>query len=179
MPPKTQNPTTERNPTTKKKPKTKKKTTTNRKSIKKWSLYPSLHDDVSDLLHENNLVFSFHEKDDEVSCTNVYDTNLMGKFVCSNKKCTNVWTSKQIAITIRRYPNQRYNARVYYQACERCRTTTEPQLDHSYAERVAYRLKKWCGVQLVPPPFSGDSNGPHRSELCEGCKHGHCSRMGM
>lgn len=24
------------------------------------------------------------------------------------------------------------------------------------------------------PPFLGQSEGPHRSDLCEGCKQGHC-----
>jgi hypothetical protein len=108
---------------------------------------------------------------------NDYDTNIMGRFTCHNMACSAAWTSKQIAITIRRYSNERYNARVYHQSCKRCGTTSEPQLDHSYAERVAYRLKKWCGVQMEVPPFSGESNGPHRRDLCEGCKHSRCSNL--
>jgi hypothetical protein len=39
---------------------------------------------------------------------------------------------------------------------------SKPILDDSYVERVAYRLKKWCGVELERPEF------------CEGCKAGHC-----
>lgn len=163
----------------KQKPTTKRKSTMNPKPIKKWSMYPSLHNDVSDLLYKDNLFFSFYEKDDDNSCIDDYDTTIMGQFTCSNTACLAVWTSKQIAITIRRYPNERYNARVYYQSCKRCRMTSEPQLDYSYAERVAYRLKKWSGVQVERPPFSGQSDGPHRSDLCEGCKQGHCSKMGL
>ncbi|KAL6704446.1 hypothetical protein ACN47E_008190 [Coniothyrium glycines] len=158
---------------------TKRKSTAKTKPAKKWSLYPSLHDEVSTLLSEDSLWFIFHEQDDTHSCTNSYDTNIMGKFTCSNTACLAVWSSKQIAITIRSYSPARYNARVYFQSCKKCQKMGEPQLDHSYAERVAYRLKKWSGVQMEIPPFSGQSNGPHRSDLCEGCKEGHCSRMGL
>ncbi|KAF1999570.1 hypothetical protein P154DRAFT_523126 [Amniculicola lignicola CBS 123094] len=164
-------------PPRKRKPTTKQKPSTKPEPIKKWSMYPSLDTDVSDLLSEDNLFFSFYEKDDDNSCIDDYDTNIMGQFACTNPACTAVWTSKQIAITIRRYSNKRYNARVYYQSCKRCRTASEPQLDYSYAERVAYRLKKWSGVQVEPPFFSGQSNGPHMSDLCEGCKEGHCSKI--
>ena len=52
---------------------------------------------------------------------------------------------------------------------------SRPILDDSYAERVAYRLKKWCGVELERPEFSGQSKGPHEKKFCEGCKAGHCS----
>lgn len=160
-------------------PPQKSKPTKKPQSVKKWSMYPSLHDDVSDLLRKDNLSFQFHEKDDGASCVNNYDTNIMGRFTCHNPSCSaRVWTSKQIAITIRKYSNRRYNARVYYQSCENCKTPVKPKLDHSYAERVAYRIKKWCGVQMDVPPFSGQSDGPHRSDLCEGCKEGHCG-MGL
>ncbi|EMD65344.1 hypothetical protein COCSADRAFT_35399 [Bipolaris sorokiniana ND90Pr] len=155
------------------------KSATKPKSNKKWSMYPSLHNEVSDLLYKDNLSFSFYEKDDTKSCIKEYDTNIMGQFACSNTACLAVWTSKRIAITIRKYLDGRYNARVYYQSCKRCRMTSEPQLDYSYAERVAYRLKKWSGIQMELHPFSGQSNGPHRSDLCEGCKQGHCSQMGL
>ncbi|KAH7080796.1 zinc-binding domain-containing protein [Paraphoma chrysanthemicola] len=161
----------------KQKPTTKRKSTAKPKQTKKWSMYPSLHNDVSDLLSNDDLFFTFYENDDNNSCTEDYDTTIMGQFNCSNPSCRGVWTSKQIAITIREYSNERYNARVYYQSCKRCRMTSEPVLDHSYAERVAYRLKKWSGVQVERPPFSGQSKGPHRSDLCEGCKQGHCSNM--
>ena len=43
-----------------------------------------------------------------------------------------------------------------------------------YAERVTYWLKKWNGIEVERPSFSGQSRGPHDSELCEGCKVGHC-----
>ena len=37
----------------------------------------------------------------------------------------------------------------------------------------------WGEVQIDSPPFSGRSEGPRRSDLCEGCKQGHCNGMGL
>merc|ERR1712093_619787 len=84
------------------------------------------------------------------------------------------WSSKKITITIRMYSGQRYNARVYHQRCRACQALSRPVLDDSYADRVAYRLLKWCGVEQEIPEFAGESKGPHQQELCEGCKAGHC-----
>lgn len=171
--------TQEQKPNTKQKPPMKQKSATKPKTAKKCSIYPSFHNGVSDLLSKDNLSFSFHEKDEERSCIKDYDTKIMGQFTCSNTTCQAVCSSKQISITIREYSNECYNARVYHQSCKRCQMTSEPQLNYSYAERVAYRLKKWSGFQMEPPPFSGQSNGPHRIDLCEGCKQGHCSKIGL
>jgi len=167
-------------PPKKPKPSKHSKPSRNPESTKKWSMYPSLHNDVSILLREHSLFFQFYEKDDGKNYENEYDTNIMGRFVCRNSTCSaRAWSSKQIAITIRSYPGERYNARVYHQYCKSCGMPSKPYLDVSYAERVAYRIKKWCGVQMEVPPFSGRSDGPHRSDLCEGCKQGHCSGMGL
>jgi hypothetical protein len=141
-------------------------------------MYPSLHNKVSDLLRTSYLSFTFHDKDSSSGSIDDYDTNIMGHFTCRNPTCHAVWASKKIPITIRRYAQERYNTRVYYQACKRCGTTSQPSLDEeSYVERVAYRLKKWAGVQMEIPPFRGVSKGPHLDELCEGCKDGHCSAL--
>ena len=167
-------------PSKKPKPSRNQKPPKSPKSTKKWSMYPSLHSDVSNLLSEHSLFFQFYEKDDGKNCENEYDTNIMGRFTCRNPACSaRTWSSKQIAITIRSYSGARYNARVYHQSCKGCGMPSKPYLDASYAERVAYRLKKWCGVQMDVPYFSGRSNGPHRRDLCEGCKHGHCSGLGQ
>jgi hypothetical protein len=145
------------------------------KSDKKWSIYSSLHDGVSRLLEENGLNFDFHAVDD-TNCTKEYDTNVMGRFICRTRTCSsNGWSSKKIAITIRLYSGEKYNARVYHQRCRGCKSLSRPLLDESYAERVAYRIKKWCGIQMDVPHYSGESNGPHNSDLCEGCRAGHCS----
>ncbi|KAI8945084.1 zinc-binding domain-containing protein [Xylaria longipes] len=100
----------------------------------------------------------------------------MGRFQCENSECENDgWRSKVIAITIRIYPDDEYNARVYRQRCKACDTLSTPSLDHSYAERVAYRLKKWRGIKLKRPQYSDKNDDtPHEGTFCEGCKAGHC-----
>jgi hypothetical protein len=104
-----------------------------------------------------------------------HDTGIMGKFTCANQSCPiKACTSKQIAITIREYSGLEYNARVYHQRCKSCNSLSRPELDTSYAERVSYRLAKWSGIDLEEPPYSGHSQKPHQSRLCEGCRHGHC-----
>ena len=136
-----------------------------RKSMpnKPWSMYPTLHDDVSYILEKDDLHLNFHRSDSGRTCIKEYDTNIMGQFVCRNHACSsNGWSSKRIAITIRMYPRAQYNARVYNQSCQRCNRLGEPHLDDSYAERVAYRLKKWCGIEGARPIYSGQSNGPHQ-----------------
>ena len=141
-------------------------------------MYPALHDKVSRAIEDDQLSFTFHKVDDASGCVNEYDTNIMGRFVCHNAGCDlSGWSSKMIAITIRMYPNDRYNARVYYQRCKGCNCLSRPFLDKSYTERVAYRLKKWSGVEMELPPYDGESRGPHHSNLCEGCRNGHCSEL--
>lgn len=149
--------------------------TRNQQAESSWSMYPTSHEAVSTLLDDHNLEFDFHD-DDDSDCDEDYDTNIMGRFRCRNGACRNgKWTSKLIAITIRLYPGEEYNARVYHQRCKGCGTLSKPELDESYAERVAYRLKKWSGVQMERPQYSGQqSRAPHKSNLCEGCKNGHC-----
>ena len=143
-----------------------------------WSVYPALHHDVSHLLEDHDLQYHFQRNADWKSCTKEYDTNIMGRFICHNKKCSlNGWSSKKIAITIRTYHNDRYDATVYHQRCHGCNNLAKPILDASYAERVAYRLKKWSGIEMDQPNHSGESKGPHMSDLCEGCKAGHCSSL--
>lgn len=147
------------------------------KSEARWSMYPSLHDNVSLLLEEDDIHLDFYEVDDDEGCTKEYDTNIMGRFICHNHACdSSGWSSTRVAITIRMYPGAKYNARVYHQHCENCNSVSKPRLNWSYAERVAYRLKKWRGIQMEPPRYNPKKNrGPHYSHLCEGCKAGHCA----
>ena len=142
-----------------------------------WSMYSKLHDDVSRLLEEDDLYFDFHGNSNAKNCIKEYDTNIMGRFICSNQECgSNGWSSKRIAVTIRMYSGAQYNARVYHQRCQECNWLSKPRLDGSYAERVAYRLKKWCGIEIERPFYSEGKGPPHRSHLCEGCRDGHCSQ---
>jgi len=134
-----------------------------------------MHDDVSRLLEVDGLRFEFHDVDSDVDAIRSYDTNIMGRFTCNNRRCgSSGWASLRIAITIRMYEGRRYNARVYHQRCKICNLLSKPTLDDSYAERVAYRLKNWCGVKQERPKFSAGSKGPHEKKFCEGCKAGHC-----
>ena len=128
---------------------------------------PDLHGDVEKALLVELLFYTFHDEDDDDDCIDDHDTNIMGKFVCSNKSCGKKWSSRVIAITIRHYPEQRYNARVYHQHCKRCGFLGYPTLDKTYSERVSYRIKKWCGVEMERPPFSRglDNKRLHESDL--------------
>ncbi|KAH6876400.1 zinc-binding domain-containing protein [Thelonectria olida] len=147
------------------------------KSVERWSMCPALHDDVSRLLEDDDLCFDFHPIDNE-KCIREYDTNVMGRFICRNRSChAGGWSSKKVPITIRMYRNDKYNARVYHQRCRACQSLSRPVLDDSYADRVAYRLKKWRGIQMEEPTFDRRSKAPHRKDLCEGCKAGHCKEV--
>ncbi|CAG7953088.1 unnamed protein product [Penicillium salamii] len=153
--------------------------TKNKMPLTTWSMYQDLHDEVSPLLVEADLHFGFYEDDDDTKCTRMRDTNIMGRFVCNNRACKyKGWSSKMIAITIRLYPEQKYNARVYHQRCKGCSSLSRPVLDHSYAERVIYWIMKWNGIRVERTPSSRDSRGPHNCQLCEGCRAGHCSQSG-
>ncbi|KAB8071783.1 zinc-binding domain-containing protein [Aspergillus leporis] len=120
------------------------------KSEKRWSMYPSLHDSNT--------------------------TNIMGRSICRNRVCSSHgWSSNKIAIIIRMYQEAEYNARVYHQRCKSCNSLSRPSLDNSYVGRVAYHLKKWSGVQMDFAHYFGESKGPpHDSDLCGGCRDGHC-----
>lgn len=150
-----------------------------RKPAKRWSLYPTLHDSVARLLEEEDLALDFYDVDTDTGDLDKRDTKIMGRFTCRNNRCgSSGWSSKKIAITVRMYPGQKYNARVYHQRCKSCNMISRPILDESYAERVTYWIKKWNGVEVVRPVTSGNSKGPHNNRLCEGCKAGHCSESG-
>jgi Zinc-binding domain len=144
------------------------------KTENRWSI--AFHKDVSRLLKDDGLFFDYHEVDEDAKQSESYDTNIMGRFTCRNSACrSNGWSRYRIAITIRMYPEKRYNARVYHQPCKSCNKLNRPFLDESYTERVAYRLKNWSGIRVDLPSYSGESKGPHNGHLCEGCKAGHCT----
>ncbi|KAI1258753.1 zinc-binding domain-containing protein [Xylariaceae sp. FL1019] len=144
------------------------------------SMYPSLHGDVSSLLADDNLRFTFHPNGVDSQASRTHDTNIMGYFACNNPQCANKgWASKRIAITIRMFEGRKYNASVWHQHCKSCDAISKPKVDDSYADRVAYRLKKFCGIQMEPPFYDKKRGKPHRSYLCEGCKAGHCTEGGL
>lgn len=99
-------------------------------SDQSFDMRPSPHHEVSSLLQHYGLSFDFLPIDDPHEFLKEYDTSIMGSFSCTNSSCSKLrWTSKKIAITIRQLPGLRYNARVYYQQCESCGSTSRPELD--------------------------------------------------
>ena len=139
-----------------------------------WSFHPELHEDVALHLEEVGLYFTFLDNLNEEPIRN-WDTNIMGRFVCHNHKCSSHgWGSKVIPVTIQMYPLQRYNAVVYHQRCRGCDSLSRPILNDSYGERVAYWLKQWSGLSVERPGQSEGNGKPHEEQLCEGCKAGHC-----
>ncbi|KAF4122295.1 hypothetical protein GMORB2_7287 [Geosmithia morbida] len=150
------------------------------KKQKSWSMYPSLHDDVVSATQPNDLGVSFYDRDDESGHIFSYDTNVMGSFRCRNDRCTQGgWGSRRVAVRIRMYPGRRYNAKVFHQRCSSCDKVAALVLDDgSYVDRLAYRLKKWCGVRMEGGGegrrYGRRTGGPHQADRCEGCRAGHC-----
>lgn len=147
-----------------------------------WSLHPSLHEEISHHLEGDGLSVDFHTAGGFEDSVEEYDTFVMGAFTCPKQSCrTKKWTSKKIAITIHLYSGQRYNAHVWHQKCQKCKSIGHLGLDaESYIDRVVYRLRKWLGVALPvrdPRPWQDITRPPHRTELCEGCRNGHCKDM--
>jgi hypothetical protein len=80
-----------------------------------------------------------------------------------------------VSIEIRGYDNNGYSAIVYNQRCKSCnRLGTFELNERSYTERVAYRLKKWAGIEMEAPPFNRIAGLPHEQAYCEGCRRGRC-----
>lgn len=98
------------------------------------SMHLYLHDDVSRVLVADGLLFEFHQANVFENCIKSYDTNITGRFVCSNRACeVKRWSSKKIAIPIRLYRDERYNAVVWHQRCRNCKSLGQPILDSTYA----------------------------------------------
>jgi hypothetical protein len=142
-------------------------------------MYPSLHHDVAKAVFEHIGTTRFHENDSDEGSNKSHSTYFMGVFICDNNACPGVaWSSGKITILIRKYPDNGYNAVVFGQRCKSCQKLGRLKLDEkSYIDRVSYRLKKWAGVQMEPPPFDLKGTPPHITELCEGCKRGICAEV--
>jgi hypothetical protein len=149
---------------------------TNRRKADKGTSYmfPSLHRDVVNAVSDQIASPKFHPEDS--AANNTYSTNVMGTFKCTNNACLNRgWGSMRVAILIRGYPKGRYNAVVFNQRCWSCEKLGNLTLNReSYVDRVAYRLKKWAGIEMERPHVDSQNGPPHKSTLCEGCKRGVC-----
>jgi hypothetical protein len=142
-------------------------------------MYPSLHDAITDAVSEHIGATRFHDKDSNKGSIKQYSTFVMGLFTCRNHTCTGgAWRSGKITILIRKYPDNGYNAVVYYQRCKLCNRLGQLKLDkESYVDRISYRLKKWADIPMEPPKHTSKETPPHLSHLCEGCKRGICPEV--
>ncbi|KAI5925112.1 zinc-binding domain-containing protein [Camillea tinctor] len=139
-------------------------------------MFPNLHQRVVDAIGDDIDSVWFNELNTAKNLKDDHKTNVMGSFKCNNKECRKSgWTSKVVAILIRSYLKNGYNALVFNQRCKSCMRLGTLTLDEqSYVERVSYRLKKWAGVEVKAPYYNQKEGPRHRSELCEGCKTGNC-----
>ncbi|KAI6080884.1 zinc-binding domain-containing protein [Hypoxylon rubiginosum] len=138
-------------------------------------MFPSVHHDVLKVVSSDISKPWFNKQSDRIY-NNEYMSHVMGKFKCDNSSCSNRgWGSKKVAILIRGFSENGYNAVVFNQRCQSCKKLGTLTLDEiSYVERVAYRLKKWAGVKVEKQHYVGKKGPPHKEDLCEGCKSGHC-----
>ncbi|KAF1850817.1 uncharacterized protein K460DRAFT_271884 [Cucurbitaria berberidis CBS 394.84] len=143
-------------------------------------MFPLLHRDVVNAVSGDISSTWFNGKPSDRNSNNEYSTHVMGKFICNNKACpTGGWGSKKVAILIRGYPGNGYNAEVFNQRCKSCNRPGSMKLDEdSYVDRVAYRLKKWAGIPMEKQHYERKISLPHEEMFCEGCKRGLCQRSG-
>jgi hypothetical protein len=146
-----------------------------------WTMWPECHDQLMAELENVDLRYQFQPRDRQ-NFTRFYETYIMGKFECETTNCSSKgWSSKKVFIVIRQYPSNKYNAKVYTQRCLGCKKRGRITIDTgSYVDRVAYRLKKWNGIESDTMHISFQrTNGPHVQELCEGCRAGRCEAGGV
>ena len=144
-------------------------------------MFPLLHQDVVNAVSDDITSPGFYKINSDRDSDNRYSTHVMGKFKCSNNTCSaDGWTSKKVAILIRSYTGNRYNAEVFNQRCKVCNLLGTLTLDEtSYVDRIAYRIKKWAGVPMDQQSFGSIEGPPHEKALCEGCKRGVCQQASV
>ncbi|KAH6644459.1 zinc-binding domain-containing protein [Boeremia exigua] len=140
--------------------------------------YPELHQSVAEAVAPDISSTWFNENHRDRAFNNEYATCVKGRFVCDNKACRkHSWGSAVVAILIRGYSRNGYNVVVFSQRCKACDHLGDLTLDkETYVARVAYRLKRWAGVMVEPPPFDNKTTPEHEEKFCEGCKMGICRR---
>lgn len=139
-------------------------------------MFASLHKDIVDAASHSIDSIWFCESDSNRGAINIYTTHVMGKFRCPTKTCrTNSWASRKVAILIRGFAENGYNAVVFNQRCKACNKLGDLTLDEkSYIDRVAYRVQKWAGIPMHQQYYARQRGKPHEREFCEGCKRGVC-----
>lgn len=148
---------------------------TRQEETRTFFTFPELHYSVAEAVAPL-IISTWFNNDIDAHFNNKHITCVMGRFTCGNNACRKKrWTSKVVATWIQGYTRHGYNAIVFNQRCESCNCLGSFKLDErSYIDRIAYRLKKWAGVIVEPPPFFPKITPPHEKDLCEGCKVGKC-----
>jgi hypothetical protein len=143
---------------------------------REFFMFPELQPNVADAVFPEISSTWFNEDENDEDFDREHFTHVMGKFICNHKTCKKqFWGSWKVSIEIRRYDYFGYSAIVYNQRCKSCDQLGTFELnERSYIERVAYRLKRWAGVQMEAPPFDEGDSPPHEVKYCEGCKRGKC-----
>ncbi|EMD96670.1 hypothetical protein COCC4DRAFT_154982 [Bipolaris maydis ATCC 48331] len=150
---------------------------TRQEETRTFFTFPELHQSVAEAVAPS-IISTWFNNDIDAHFNNKHTTCVMGKFTCDNNACRKKrWSSKVVATWIQGYPRNGYNAIVFNQRCESCNCLGSFKLDEkSYVDRIAYRLKKWAGVIVEPPPFPLKTTPRHETDLCEGCKVGKCPK---
>jgi hypothetical protein len=139
-------------------------------------MFPELHQNIVEAVFPEISSTWFNDNNSDDDFNDEWFTHVTGTFACNNRICKGRhWGSGMIHIEIRGYDDNGYSAAVYNQRCKSCNRlgTFELNVD-SYIDRVAYRLKKWAGVAMVPPYYDPKATPPHERAFCEGCKRGRC-----
>lgn len=156
-----------------------KKSSKRKVETREFFTYPELHQSVAEAIAPQTSLSWFYEDNHNSRHNREHSTKVMGKFVCNNTACKKQsWGSKIVAVWIKEHARRGYSAVVYNQRCRSCDFLGDLTMDKEcYIERVAYRLKKWAGVEMERPPFEPKKGPPHETELCEGCKRGVCPQV--
>ena len=110
--------------------------------------FPWLHSNVRDALDgeiQPAPTFARQRGQKSSSPDNTYSTHVMGRFRCGNDGCRSAgWGSKKIAIQIRGFSGNRYDAVVFGQRCKRCDWLGHLILDtESYVGRPEMIERNW------------------------------------
>ncbi|KAK4221910.1 zinc-binding domain-containing protein [Podospora fimiseda] len=140
-------------------------------------LIQGLHQNVCDTLRAEgfSLIPEFNKTGPDYAADKRHSTSIMAKFRCRKEGCGGT-CSKKVAIRIRWFEGNTYNASVYNQRCLDCDALGIMAVDKDvYVARVVYRLKKWAGIEMEQPDYPGTPDGTvHECEHCEGCRLGIC-----
>jgi hypothetical protein len=84
-------------------------------------MFLSLHQDVTNAVSNDIAWTWFPENDSDNDSNNKHSAHVMGRFRCNNYNSpSGGWASNKVAMLIRGYPENGYNAVVFNQRCKVC-----------------------------------------------------------